>query len=105
MWSCGVILYIMLTGSPPFNGDNESAILKRVSIGTINYYSKELETVSSEAISLLKKLLTFNPKKRITAAMALEEPWIKQVFGESKIINGISNKTIEKLKNFTVFLW
>lgn len=102
IWSCGVILYILLTGTPPFNGANDDEILKRVGIGKVNYDCPELLSISKEAISFLKQLLNYNPKQRIKAADALEDPWIKQANNKLIIPNGIANRTFEKLKNFKV---
>lgn len=105
IWSCGVILYILLTGNPPFNGDNDEEIIKNVERGKVDYECEGLKSTSKEAISFLKKLLTYNPNQRIKAMKALEDPWILKA---SKIqTNNDKLKTsniLQKLKNFRVIL-
>lgn len=74
LWSAGCILYIMLCGYPPFNGDNDQEILKRVLEGKLQFPEQEWSNISKEAIDLIKKLIT-KPERRITAAEALKHKW------------------------------
>ena len=103
LWSCGVILYILLTGIPPFNGDSENEIIKKVQKGKVDYDCDELKSISKEAISFIKKLLTYNPSQRIRAMKALEDVWIMQ---STIIVTNIDktkiNSVLNKLKNFRV---
>ena len=75
IWSVGVIMYIMLTGTPPFNGDEDDEILKAVSIGRYDTSLPQYQALSPNAKDLLTKLLKYNPSERITAAEALNHPW------------------------------
>ena len=78
LWSCGVIMYILISGEPPFNdprADND-AIMKKVEIGKYDLSSGIWKTVSKEAKDLVKKLLTYDPSERINAEDALKHPWI-----------------------------
>ena len=78
LWSCGVIMYILLSGEPPFNdprADNE-AIMKKVEIGKYDLTSGIWKTISKEAKDLVKKLLTYNPDDRIDAEQAMKHTWI-----------------------------
>jgi calcium-dependent protein kinase len=80
LWSCGVIMYILLSGEPPFNdpkADNE-AIMKKVEKGKYDVTKGIWKTVSKEAKDLIKKLLTYKPEDRISAEEALQHPWIKE---------------------------
>ena len=80
LWSCGVIMYILLSGEPPFNdpkADNE-AIMKNVEKGKYDLTKGIWKTVSKEAKDLIKKLLTYKPEDRISAEDALQHPWIKE---------------------------
>lgn len=67
IWSMGVILYILLTGRPPFDGKDDKEILKKVRIGHYDINIPELKYVSKEAIDILKKMLTYDPDRRISA--------------------------------------
>jgi len=71
MWSCGVILYILLSGKPPFDGHNDDEILSKVSVGKIDLVGSMWMRVSDEAKELVKKLLLKDPEKRINANDAI----------------------------------
>ena len=75
LWSIGVIMYIMLVGTPPFNGDEDDDILRAVSIGKYETSYPQYQSLSPEAKDLITKLLKFNPTERITAEEALKHPW------------------------------
>ncbi len=65
-------MYIMLCGTPPFNGANNKLIMKRVLTGKFTFPSeKGWDEVSKEAKSMIKKMLVVDPKKRICALEAL----------------------------------
>ena len=70
MWSAGCILYIMLCGYPPFNGDSDAEIIKNVQNGTLMFDDDEWSEISKEAKDLIKQLVT-RPEKRLTANQAL----------------------------------
>lgn len=70
VWSCGVIMYILLCGYPPFNGD-DIAIRKKIQLGKYSFEEPEWKDVSVGAKELIKKMLIFDPKLRISSAEAL----------------------------------
>ena len=76
VWSCGVILYILLSGKPPFYGRNDREILERVQKGTYSMEDQEWSRISPAAKSLISKMLQFKPADRISAHEALEDEWI-----------------------------
>lgn len=76
LWSCGVIMYILLCGYPPFDGDDDKDIMNNVLKCEFSFDSQEWMGVSNDAKNLIKKLLTKDPKKRINSEQALKEPWI-----------------------------
>ena len=75
IWSCGVILYILLSGRPPFNADHELEIMRLIKIGKYSMTGRVWEFVSSQAKELIKGMLCYNPKKRLTAKQALDHDW------------------------------
>jgi calcium-dependent protein kinase len=83
MWSCGVILYILLCGRPPFNGRSESEIIESVTHGRYSLGAGLWSNVSSSAKDLISKLLQRNPDKRLTARQALDHEWIVNASRES----------------------
>lgn len=70
IWSAGCILYIMLCGYPPFNGDSDDEILKNVQKGEVRFDEEEWSEISKDAKDLIKRMIT-KPEKRLTAIEAL----------------------------------
>ena len=78
VWSCGVILYILLCGYPPFNGDNDKQIFSKILAGRFVFPDPEWTYISVEVKELIQKMLCYNSKERITALEALTDPWIQR---------------------------
>lgn len=77
MWSLGVIMYVLLSGCPPFYSKNLKTLLKRITNGRFDFRPSAFQDVSNEAKELIKELLTYDPEKRLSAAELLQKPWIK----------------------------
>ena len=77
IWSCGVILYILLSGMPPFWGDTENDIFKCILRGRLDFKSEPWPIISNEAKACVARMLEMDPKKRATAAEILADPWMK----------------------------
>ncbi|XP_010924783.1 calcium-dependent protein kinase 1 isoform X1 [Elaeis guineensis] len=78
IWSAGVILYILLSGVPPFWAENEQGIFDAVLRGHIDFSSEPWSSISSGAKELVKKMLRQDPKERLTAGQILNHPWIRE---------------------------
>ena len=104
LWSCGVILYILLCGSPPFYGKNEKEIFKKILDGNFTFRHKIWNKISNEAKNLVLKLLQVNPMKRLSAQEALEDVWFKKCINFSLIENNQNSNSFKIfIKNITEF--
>ena len=105
LWSCGVIMYILLTGRPPFNGSNEEEIMKKIVVGQYEMSRYPWGIVSDEAKDLIKGLLEINPNKRLSALDALNHKWFKsEKVKASENVRNIKEKNLNKLiENLTKY--
>ena len=71
IWSCGVIVYIVLSGQPPFNGASDQEIMKKVRSGKFTFTDACWAAISDNAKDLITKLLTFDVDSRPSASAAL----------------------------------
>ena len=71
MWSCGVIMFILLSGRPPFDGSNDNQILEAVKQAKVDLKGSMWNKVSEDAKDIVKKLLAKDPSKRLNANDAL----------------------------------
>lgn len=93
IWSCGVIMYILLSASPPFNGE-DTEIIGKIKVGKYDLKADPWPKVSSEAKDLIKQMLQMNVLSRITAQKALSHKWFKKF----KMRERFTNVGAEKLK-------
>jgi len=77
MWSLGVILYILLSGGPPFNPNTKDPpLLRQITQGIYSFPSQEWSEISTEAVDLVKKLMTVDAMQRLSAKDALRHAWM-----------------------------
>ncbi|XP_014221030.1 calcium/calmodulin-dependent protein kinase type II alpha chain isoform X8 [Trichogramma pretiosum] len=98
IWACGVILYILLVGYPPFWDEDQHRLYAQIKAGSYDYPTPEWDTVTPEAKNLINQMLTVNPSKRITANDALKHPWICQRERVASIVH--RQETVDCLKKF-----
>ena len=84
IWSCGIILYTMLCGHPPFLGNKENIIKSKILHSKLTFPSKEFKTVSSDAKDYIKSLLSYDPKLRPSAEEALNNNWLMTMNNRGK---------------------
>ena len=114
IWSCGVILYILLCGNVPFNGRDERDISQKIKIGKFDLNISPFDTISNEGKDLIKQCLELNVNKRISAKEALNHPWfdlwkskeyftnVNEYFMKKTINNLIMYKPINKLQKLAL---
>lgn len=106
IWSTGVILYILLCGYPPFNGDSDIEIMKCVKKGKyefpgneITYLAEEWDSISKDAKDLIGKMLKYDANQRPSAIQSLEHPWFKIVDDKNSKQN-INTNLLTNMKKF-----
>lgn len=78
LWSCGVILYMLLSGEAPFGGESQPRLLRAIVAGKYELSGGAWKAVSHEAKDLISKLLVVDPTKRLTCQAALQHPWLRR---------------------------
>lgn len=98
IWSIGVMLYILLSGVPPFWAESEHGIFNAILRGHVDFSSDPWPSISPGAKDLVRKMLTSDPKQRLTAFQVLNHPWIKED-GEAPD-TPLDNAVLSRLKQF-----
>ena len=93
IWSCGVILYILLCGYPPFNGNSNVDIYHNIQNNPPYFNGEEWKDITREAIDLIKCMLNKIPNKRFSAEQCLNHKWFKLLNSKDKN----DEKSVEKL--------
>jgi len=102
LWGCGIIMYILLCGYPPFNGSTDAEILRKVKLGRFSFDASNWGRVSDEAKRLVGALLNVNVFERFGAAEALEDPWLKE--GAAQDVQdaqlGLGQNLVDNLRHY-----
>ncbi|KRX05936.1 Protein kinase-like domain [Pseudocohnilembus persalinus] len=103
-WSIGVILYVLLCGYPPFDGESNEKLFQQIQSGKIDFPDAEWKQISQQAKDLIKNLLQVDPKKRFNAEQILNHPWMKGEGVSDKQLNGVTSgiKNIQKGKSVKI---
>ncbi|GAV63898.1 Pkinase domain-containing protein/EF_hand_5 domain-containing protein [Cephalotus follicularis] len=99
VWSAGVIIYILLSGVPPFWDETEQGIFEQVLKGELDFVSDPWPSISEGAKDLVRRMLIRDPKKRLTAHEVLCHPWI-QVDGVAPD-KPLDSAVLSRLKQFS----
>ncbi|GAA5809353.1 hypothetical protein MFLAVUS_002761 [Mucor flavus] len=76
IWSVGVIMYTLLSGYTPFYGEDQNELFDCIMKGRYDFDDEYWGDISPEAKNLINRLLTYDPKERVTAEEALKDVWI-----------------------------
>ncbi|KFK35914.1 hypothetical protein AALP_AA4G052700 [Arabis alpina] len=98
IWSVGAILYILLSGVPPFWAETEKGIFDAVLEGEIDFVTHPWPSISNSAKDLVRRMLTLDPKRRISAAEALQHPWLRE--GGEASDKPIDSAVLSRMKQF-----
>ncbi|XP_078679718.1 phosphorylase b kinase gamma catalytic chain, skeletal muscle/heart isoform-like isoform X4 [Branchiostoma floridae x Branchiostoma belcheri] len=82
MWACGVIMYTLLAGQPPFWHRKQMMLLRNIMEGNYNFDGPEWEDISHTSKDLISHLLIVDPKNRFTAEQALQHPFFESIEGK-----------------------
>jgi len=101
IWSCGVILYILLCGYPPFFGERDADILANVKRGKFEFPSPDWDDASKDAKDLIKLMLKMNPDERPNATEVLSHKWFNCMELPSTAASAtIKSSLVSKLQTF-----
>mmetsp|Transcript_54394 Transcript_54394/g.126956 ORF Transcript_54394/g.126956 Transcript_54394/m.126956 type:complete len:510 (-) Transcript_54394:148-1677(-) len=100
VWACGVVMYILLTGNAPFDGSSDAEILKKVRKGSYSFPKSYWDGVSGEAKDLIKKMLTFDPERRISAESALRDAWMSTKVPKATVKTNVPVELMDRFRSF-----
>ena len=99
MWSLGVIVFILLSGYPPFVDDDKKALFRSIRHASFEFHPDYWDGISEEAKHLVKGLLTVDPKKRMSSKQVLEGRWMHYEDDESIAISEVMKPNFAKLQS------
>jgi calcium-dependent protein kinase len=102
IWSAGVILYTLLAGKYPYDGNSETEIIEKIRNGIpINYDLEEFDSFTPDAIKITKMMLTLDYHERPSASDLLKHSWFKRTQSKQNLIEKDDLiKTLSNLRNF-----
>jgi calcium-dependent protein kinase len=100
VWSCGVILFVLLCGYPPFDGDSNKDIFRAIIKSKLEFDEDEWGNISKEAKDLISKMLHKDPEKRIKISDALQHDWFKKWKSDDVDTHEFHNEYLNRLRNY-----
>lgn len=100
IWSCGVVLYMLLSGKLPFEGHNEEVLIKKIKRAEVSVKKVAFEKASEEAKDLILKMMEKDPARRFSAQQCLEHPWFDKMLQELHLEKNIDAEIMETLASF-----
>ena len=102
IWSIGAMTYLMLCGDPPFTGDSNNEIFKKIVKGELKFNLYKWKNISEDAKDFVKLCLNKNAAQRPSATEAISHRWFKYVTSKIHDLKNIPLKILENIKNFDV---
>ncbi|CAK0836967.1 unnamed protein product [Prorocentrum cordatum] len=100
LWSCGVIMYVIMCGYPPFCGERESETLAQVKSGKFTFKKADWCGISEDAKDLIRGLLKLEPRQRLTSEQALDQDWIKNWAPRAPKVPSLPANFVANLRSF-----
>ncbi|CAG9313838.1 CDPK1_15 [Blepharisma stoltei] len=98
IWSCGVILYVMLSGRPPFHSKSKRDLLKLVQSGPLEFPERHWNCISRDAIDLIKHMIDRDVNRRYGTKEVLEHPWMS--LAKEQLDIPLANQALNNLAGF-----
>ena len=98
IWSCGVIMYKLFCGEPPFMANTEEELFEVIKAGVLNYKKPIWDNVTQAAKLLISSMLRVDPAHRITSKEILSHPWLK---GQTDVNGMMTTNVLEMMKEFS----
>ena len=102
IWSIGAMTYLMLCGDPPFTGDSNNEIFKKIVKGDLKFNSYKWKNISEDAKDFVKLCLNKNVAQRPSATEAISHKWFRFVSSKIHDLKNIPQKILENIKNFDI---
>ena len=102
IWSCGIIMYMLLSGKPPYSGNTDKDVLEKVEQGVFEFLDKDMSERSEESVAFLKELLRIDPGKRPSANEALKNKWLNTSIPEEPINRNEVNEAFNNIMKYQV---
>lgn len=99
VWSCGVLMYTMLAGYPPFFGESDADVLAKVRLGNYHFNQADFKSITKDAKDLMRGLMKINPCDRLDSMQALDHPWMHKFCPRTNELP-LKNSLIYYLRNF-----
>lgn len=96
IWSLGVVMYLLLSGRQPFNGNNIAEVFTKIRTADYDFEHSVWSSISLHAIELIKKMLTYSPGMRISIEAALQHPW----FSDTAKAAPVPERVLQSLRRF-----
>ena len=100
MWSLGVIVFILLSGYPPFTDNDKRALFRKIRTGAYEFHPDYWDGISDDAKNLVKGLLTVDPKERLSSKQVLGNRWTYGEGDQSMASYSVMEPNFAKLKRF-----